>query len=195
MPNVTERSIMDDNKIIDLLFERAETALNEVSHKYSRLYKGIIKEILSDECDIDECANDVLLAVWNSIPPNRPNSLSAYVCKIARRIGVDKLRYNTRQKRNSNYIVMLSELDDCLTDEADIDDNTERNEVIKSVLSDFVRALDPETQVLFIRRYVYLESVTSLAERFEMNENHISVKLYRARKKLKNLLEKEGIRV
>lgn len=195
MPNVTERSIMDDNKIIDLLFERAETALNEVSHKYSRLYKGIIKEILSDECDVDECANDVLLAVWNSIPPNRPNSLSAYVCKIARRIGVDRLRYNTRQKRNSNYIVMLSELDDCLTDEADIDDNTERNEVIKSVLSDFVRALDPETQVLFIRRYVYLESVTSLAERFEMNENHISVKLYRARKKLKNLLEKEGIRV
>lgn len=195
MPNVTERSIMDDNKIIDLLFERAETALNEVSHKYSRLYKGIIKEILSDECDVDECANDVLLAVWNSIPPNRPNSLSAYVCKIARRIGVDRLRYNTRQKRNSNYIVMLSELDDCLTDEADIDDNTERSEVIKSVLSDFVRALDPETQVLFIRRYVYLESVTSLAERFEMNENHISVKLYRARKKLKNLLEKEGIRV
>lgn len=186
---------MDDAKIIDLLFERAETALNEVSHKYSRLYKGIIKEILSDECDVDECANDVLLAVWNSIPPNRPNSLSAYVCKIARRIGVDRLRYNTRQKRNSNYIVMLSELDDCLTDEADIDDNTERSEVIKSVLSDFVRALDPETQVLFIRRYVYLESVTSLAERFEMNENHISVKLYRARKKLKNLLEKEGIRV
>lgn len=195
MPNVTERSIMDDNKIIDLLFERAETALNEVSHKYSRLYKGIIKEILSDECDVDECANDVLLAVWNSIPPNRPNSLSAYVCKIARRIGVDRLRYNTRQKRNSNYIVMLSELDDCLTDEAVIDDNTERNEVIRSVLSDFVRALDPETQVLFIRRYVYLESVTSLAERFEMNENHISVKLYRARKKLKNVLEKEGIRV
>ena len=68
---------MDDNRIIELLFERAETALNEVSHKYSRLYKGIIREVLSDECDVEECENDVLMAVWNTIPPNRPDSLSS----------------------------------------------------------------------------------------------------------------------
>ena len=71
---------MDDNRIIELLFERAENALDEVSHKYSRLYKGIIREVLSDECDVEECENDVLMAVWNTIPPNRPDSLSSYIC-------------------------------------------------------------------------------------------------------------------
>ena len=60
---------MDDNRIIELLFERAENALDEVSHKYSRLYKGILREVLSDECDVEECENDVLMAVWNTIPP------------------------------------------------------------------------------------------------------------------------------
>jgi len=186
---------MDDNRIIELLFERAETALNEVSHKYSRLYKGIIREVLSDECDIDECANDVLLAVWNTIPPNRPNSLTAYICKIARRIGINRLKYNTRQKRNTGYIVMLSELDDCLPAEEPIDDSDERSEIIQAVLSDFLRDLDPETEILFVRRYMYLESVAELARRFELDENRVSVKLYRARKKLKKVLEKEGIKV
>lgn len=186
---------MDDSRIIELLFERAEIALDEVSHKYSRLYKGIIREVLSDECDVEECGNDVLLAVWNTIPPNRPNSLSSYICKIARRIGIDKLRYNTRQKRNTGYIVMLSELGDCLPAEEIIDDTEELSEMIRSVLSEFLRSLDPETEILFVRRYVYLESVTDLTKRFELDENRISVKLYRARKKLKKVLEKEGIKV
>ncbi len=186
---------MDDNRIIGLLFERTETALDEMSYKYSRLYKGIIREILSDECDVDECGNDVLLAVWNSIPPNRPSSLPAYICKIARRVGVDKLRYNTRQKRNTGYTVMLSELNDCLPAKEIVDDTNENSEVIRSALSKFLRSLDPETEILFVRRYMYFESVTDLANRFELDENRISVKLYRARKKLKKTLEKEGINI
>ena len=186
---------MDDNRIIELLFERAENALDEVSHKYSRLYKGIIREVLSDECDVEECENDVLMAVWNTIPPNRPDSLSSYICKIARRIGINRFKYNTRQKRNTGYIVMLSELDDCLPADEPIDDGDERSELIRSILSDFIRSLDPETEILFVRRYMYLESVTDLAKRFELDENRISVKLYRARKKLKKVLEKEGIKV
>lgn len=195
MPIVTERSIMDDNRIIELLFERAETVLDDISNKYSRLYKGIIREVLSDECDIEECENDVLLAVWNSIPPNRPSSLYSYICKIARRIGINRLKYNTRQKRNSGYTVMLSELDDCLPSEEMIDDSGGHDGIIRSVLDTFIRDLDPETEILFVRRYMYLESVAELAERFELDENRISVKLYRARKKLKKVLEKENIKL
>ena len=66
---------------------------------------------------------------------------------------------------------------------------------MQAVLSDFLRDLDPETEILFVRRYMYLESVAELARRFELDENRVSVKLYRARKKLKKVLEKEGIKV
>lgn len=193
--NTIERSIMDDNKIIELLFNRAENALDEITLKYAPLYKDIIRRTLRNESDIEECANDLLLAVWNSIPPNKPNSLAAYICKLSRRIGVDKLRYNTRQKRNSDYTVMLSELNDCLPQETRTAPEFDQNEKLKTVLTDFVRQLDPETRILFVRRYIYLESVTDLATRFEISENHISAKLYRARKKLKKSLEKEGLNV
>lgn len=184
---------MDDQKIIELLWERSETALDEISLRYSRLYKGIIREILCDDRDTQECANDLLLAVWNSIPPNRPDSLPAYICKLARRIGIDRLRHDTRQKRNGGYTVALSELEECLPAEALTGDDEETGRLIRAVLSEFVRSLDPETQILFVRRYIYLETVTELARRFEMKENRISAKLYRARKKLKRMLEKEGI--
>lgn len=186
---------MEDNRIIELLFDRAENALDEVSRKYSRLYKGIIRQVLSDEADVEECENDVLLAVWNTIPPNHPNSLPAYICKIARRIGINKFKYSRRQKRNTGYTMMLSELGDCLPAAQPIDDTQELSELINSVLSDFIRSLDPETEVLFVRRYIYLESVADLARRFELDENRICVKLYRARKKLKKVLDKEGIKI
>ncbi len=184
---------MDDSRIIKMLFERNEIALEEVSHKYSRLYKGIIREVLSNECDIEECGNDVLLAVWNSIPPNNPTNLTTYICKIARRIGVDKLRYNTRLKRNTGYTVMLSELGDCLPAEKTTESRNDDGETIRSVISSFLRSLEPETEILFVRRYMYLESVTEMAKRFDLDENRISVKLYRARKKLRKMLEKEGV--
>lgn len=184
---------MEDSQIIASLFIRDEGALKAISGKYRRLYLHILWEILDDPQDIEECANDTLLAVWNSIPPNEPENLPAYVCKLARRIGIDRLRYRTRQKRGGGYEATLSELESCLS--ADLCIFQEESLHIRQVLSKFVRQLDGVTQVLFIRRYVYFESVESLAKRFHLSENSVAVRLYRARKKLKKVLEKEEIDV
>lgn len=183
---------MDDISIVELLFERTESALDEVARKYAPLYHGVLREILGDERDVEECANDVLLAVWNSIPPNRPDGLAAYICKLTRRIGIDRFRYNTRQMRHTGYTVSLTELEECLPVEVALPVEAD-NEELKRVLAAFLRDMEPEAQVLFLRRYVYLESVSDLATRFDMSPNHVAVRLYRARKALKKRLEKEGI--
>ena len=184
---------MDDRIIIEQLWERSETALALLEQAYSPLYRSILHSVLGDDCDIEESANDLLLAVWNSIPPNRPDSLPAYICKLARRIGIDRFRNSTRQKRSSGYTVALSELEECLPDREPADEYASQSALIRDVLNEFLHSLDPETQILFIRRYVYLETLTDLALRFEMKENRISARLYRAKKKLKQMLEKEGI--
>ena len=182
---------MDDQQIIRELCSRNESALDSLSAKYSRLYTGILRQVLGNEADIAECANDLLLAVWNAIPPNRPLSLPAYLCRLARNIGIDRLRYETRQKRNSGYTVSLSELADCIPGNLPV--QAQDIIQIREILSNFVRTLEPETQVLFVRRYIYLEPVASLAQRFAMPENRVAVKLYRARKQLQKTLQKEGI--
>lgn len=180
---------MDDNKIIELLFARSESALDEIAKKYASLYKGVARKTLRNESDVEECANDVLLSLWNSIPPNRPNSLTAYICTLSRRICVSKIRYNSRQKRSDDYTVMLSELNECIPDVP----SEERDAETIRILNEFVRELSPDVRILFIRRYIYLESVAELATRFGLRENTISAKLYRARKRLQKILEKEGL--
>lgn len=179
--------LVDDEAIINMLFERNEKGLAEISEKYSRLCKSIIGRILSDERDVEECAADVLMAVWDSIPPHSPSNLPAYLCRVSKNIGINKLRYNEAGKRAPEYTVMLDEIEECLCDRA------EESENIGNIISEFVKSLDAQTRILFIRRYVYMEDVSELAERFRLSENYISVKLYRARKKLKKLLDKEDI--
>ena len=99
-----------------------------------------------------------------------------------------------KEKRDSGYTVSLSELEEALPSHAvayEGDGGVDLSELI----SDFLRALDTESRVLFIRRYVYLESIASLSERFGISENHLSVKLYRIRSKLKKHLEKGGFHI
>ena len=189
-----DENVLSDAAIIEGLFLRDETALQELSRKYARLYVSMLRELLNDEEDVKECGNDVLLAVWNSIPPARPAHLPSYVCTLARRIGINRYRHNTRQKRGGEYTVMLSELTDCIPDRSEpaARDTAER---IGRAVSDFLRTQEADVRVLFVRRYFYMESVSELARRFDMSENVISVKLHRARKKLKKVLKQEEIDV
>lgn len=185
---------MEDREIIDLLFARDERGLRHTEEKYARLYGSILRQLLSDESDIEECRNDVLMALWNSIPPNFPNHFPAYICRIARRIGIDRYKYNTRQKRGRGYTVLLSELEGCIPAPDQLE--TRQNaKLLVQVLDDFLLSLDEQTRVLFLRRYYYLETVKSLSQRFQVTENFVSVRLHRARKMLKKLLIKEGITI
>ena len=187
---------MEDREIIELLFARSEEGLKELEKKYSKLYRGILRGVLEDIGDTEECENDLLVAVWNSIPPNYPEYLSAYLCRIARNIAINRYKMGRRQKRDGGINVLLDELEECLPQiDGDGYDNDAKYDaqIISDVLNLFLHELDAETRVLFIRRYIYAESVTSLAERFDMSERYIAVKMFRARKRLKKALEKEGI--
>ena len=187
-------SYMEESVIVERLFNRDQSVLEDVSGKYKNLYNNIIRKILDDDRDVIECENDVLLAVWNSIPPNRPNNLSVYICSIARNISVNRFKHNTRAKRNCGYTVILDELNECIPDTSPLNDceSLLENKKLNNLLCEFLRGLDAQSRILFVRRYFYLESVSSLAERYEMSENKVSVKIFRIRKKLRKFLEKEG---
>ena len=183
---------MEDRQIIELLFARDEMGLTYTEEKYDPLYRSILRQALSDKSDIDECANDVLMALWNSIPPNFPNHFPSYICRIARRIGINRFKHNTRQKRNTECDIALSELAGCIP-------SSDRSEIqlesmqLRQIMNTFLADLDPQTRVLFLRRYYYLESVKSLAQRFQLSPNFVSVRLHRARMALRTRLEKEGV--
>ena len=183
---------MNDKTIIDLLFERSEEGLSLLTEKYRGLAVRLLSEILSDHSDVEECFNDLLLAVWNSIPPQRPHSMTAYVCTLTRRIGINRYKFNHRNKRDT-YQILLSELDEASPDPASED--ATQNQAVVEVLNRFISTLEPEGRVLFLRRFVYFESVTELAARFGMTENAVSSRLSRIKKRLRKVLREENIEI
>ena len=86
---------MDDRQIVRLFFERSERAITELSRKYGDLCFRIAGNILNDRQDAEECVNDAYLGAWNSIPPQAPDPLRSYICRIVRNLSLKKLRANS----------------------------------------------------------------------------------------------------
>lgn len=184
---------LEDDKIIELFDARSEKAIQELSSKYGELCRKISYNILNDWQDVEECINDAYLGIWNRIPPERPNPLAAYVCRIVRNISLKKSRYNLARKRNSSYDISIHELEECIP--AGRNPNPHAQESLTEAIERFLDSLDQNSRVMLIKRYWYADSVSEIAHVFGMRENSVSAKLMRLRRKLKKYLEQEGIRL
>ena len=105
---------MEDERIIELFFARSEQAIKELDSKYGKVCYSISYNILNNNLDAEECVNDAYLGTWNAIPPQKPNPLLAFVCKIVRNISIMRHRTNTAMKRNSSYDIAMSEIEHCI---------------------------------------------------------------------------------
>ncbi|MDE6320359.1 MAG: sigma-70 family RNA polymerase sigma factor [Lachnospiraceae bacterium] len=182
---------MNDKNIVQLFFERSQQAITELSQKYGKLCFHIAMNILKCNEDAEECENDTYLKTWESIPPDDPMSLRAYVSRIVRNLALSKYRYNHRQMRDSHLQVYLSELQDCIPASQDVEASAD--DTVNRAIRAFLATQDMTARVLFIQRYFYMESISVLSKRFGLKESNISTKLNRTRKKLKQYLEREGV--
>ena len=185
---------MDDKRIIELFFSRSETAISQLSEKYGKLCKKISYNILNDLSDAEECFNDTLLGVWNSIPPNRPDSLISYVCRIARNCALKRYEHNTAQKRNSHYDIALEELDECIAAPSGVEQEIDAMELTND-LDKFLGGLKKEDRVIFMRRYYFSDSYEQIASVTGISVKNVSVRLTRIRANLKNYLKERGYEI
>lgn len=182
---------MDDEKIVELFFARNEQAIDELDMKYGKVCHKISYNILNNRLDAEECVNDTYLGTWNAIPPQRPNPLLAFVCKLVRRYSLMRHRANTAMKRNSTYDVALNEIENCISTKERIEDTLEAKALAR-VIESFLDSLTEENRIIFMRRYWFSDSYEEIAKRMGMTEKNVSVRLTRTRKQLRNyLIEKE----
>lgn len=185
---------MEDQKIVALYWERDEKAIEETDRKYGHYLKKIAYHILSDLEDSRECVNDTYLKAWNSIPPRKPEVLSAYLGRITRQVSIDVFRRRTSKKRNgSQYAVSLSELEECVS----AGDTTVEHVNVKllaEAISRFLRALPPEARITFVGRYYFMDSIDEIASYCGMSAAKTKSMLHRTRLGLKAYLEQEGFK-
>jgi RNA polymerase sigma-70 factor (ECF subfamily) len=186
------KNVMKDADIIDLFERRSEEAISETQKKYGGLCRHIATNALSCNEDVDECMNDVYLAVWNAIPPESPDKLSSFICKITRNLSLKKYQYNVSQRRNHNMKISMTELQDCLPNNSDIVSDIENREINKHI-SDFLRMLNFNDRNIFLRKYFIGDSVSHISAMFQFSESKVKSSLHRTRGKLRNYLIKKGV--
>ncbi len=185
---------MDDSRIIELFYERSEQAITELSNKYGKIFARVAANILNNRQDAEECVNDAYLGAWNTIPPQNPNPLLSYVCRIVRNLAVKRYHSNSAVKRNSIYDVALDELEGCIpaSSSAEVENEFDAKETAH-IIDDFLETLDMENRIMFIRRYWYSDSIPEIAESLNTSSHNVSVRLFRTREKLKKYLIKKGV--
>ena len=143
---------MDDRQIIELYNERDENAIKETSDKYGNYCFSIAHNILACNQDSEECVNDTWLQTWNSIPPQMPNCLKAFLAKITRNLSLNRYKEKMRDKRGNGEVVLaLDEMDEFLAGTSDVVSEYEQKEFL-AMLNRFLYSLPERERSIFILR-------------------------------------------
>ncbi len=186
---------MTDDKIIELYEKRMETAIEETDRTYGRYFHSIAYGILWDHGDAEEVVNDTYLKAWNTIPPERPRHLKAFLARITRHLSINRMEQNTAKKRGAGqYELVLEELAECIPD-TDGGEDMENLMALRDTLNNFLLSLPHEARIVFVRRYWHTQPIGVIAKELGMSESKIKSMLMRTRNKLKKTLTEEGYTV
>ena len=184
---------MTDLEILDLYWARSESAINETAQQYGTYCITIAMNILRNREDSEECVNDTYLNAWNAIPPQRPAVLSSFLGRIIRNLSLDRYKARNAEKRyGDETAVLLGELEDCIPSSKNVDDEIAIKALEKTIDS-FLSGVSEPDRLFFMRRYWYADQITVIAQRFSVSESRVKTSLFRTRKNLKAVLEKEGV--
>lgn len=181
---------MTDEEITELFFERNEEGITAARKSYGRLLRSVAYGVLRSEQDAEECENEALLRAWNNIPPARPERLCAYLCRIARRLALDRYDY-TRAAKRSGETLPIDELSEIIGSGTDAADRLSERELTR-LLNEFLKKQDYNTRVIFMRRYWFGETSAEIAKRLHASESMVKSRISRTLKKLREYLRKEG---
>ncbi len=184
---------MEDVKIIALFWARNEQAVQETDTAYGRKLFCLSNNILNNREDAEESVSDTYMEAWKSIPPKRPKYFYAFLASICRHLSLDRLDWRLAAKRNAQVVALTQEMEHCIPDgrqDAQMDSRE-----LRRVLEAFLDALPQESRLIFLRRYLYADTVADIAARYGISESKVKTQLHRTRTKLHTYLEKEGIYV
>ncbi len=183
---------MEDEKIIELYFERDESAIEKTAEKYGKYLFKIAYNILYDSATSEECLNDTYYKTWKCIPPTRPKIFSAFLAKITRNTALDKWRHDRSAKRG-NLSESLNELSECIGEERIVSE-LEISELGR-LISEFLFSEREIYRKIFVKRYFYGESVAEIAKFYSLTESNVKTSLSRTRLRLKEYLSTKEVKI
>ena len=183
---------MEDLQIITLYWARDERAIRESADKYGGFCHRISYNILQNGNDAEECVNDTWLHAWNSMPPERPSLLSAFLGRIVRNLSISRWREKHAAKRSGGAQVLLDELAECLPGGTETETVVEARETAR-IIDRWLDQQNSDDRAFFVRRYWHGESIADLAGEAGLTAQRLTKRLFNLRRSLRKYLEQEGV--
>ncbi|MBE6994998.1 MAG: sigma-70 family RNA polymerase sigma factor [Ruminococcaceae bacterium] len=183
---------MDDREIIALYWARAEQAIAETDRRYGPYCRAIARRILPSPEDGEECVSDTWLKAWQTMPPQKPACLRAFLGRITRNLALNRLEALRADKRGGGESSLaLEELGECVPAGGSVEQAVDER-ALAAVLDRFLAEQSEDSRRLFVGRYWYMCSVAELARQYDMSESKVKMSLLRTRNRLRQRLIEEG---
>lgn len=185
--------MLKDDEIIDLYNKRDETAISQTNVKYRRYCCSAARRILSDERDIEECVNEAYLRTWEAIPPCKPSNFRTFLGRVVRTVALDMYEKRAAQKRGGDKLTVIADEASQAVPSKDTAEMIVDELALQDTVDHFLLQLSPRRRWIFMQRYWHMKPIADIARELNQSEASVKMSLSRTRKKLKVVLEKEGI--
>ena len=173
---------LKDDQIVKLIAEKDENGLAGLRKAYGPLFRYVLRPLIKDTGAAEDCLQEIEIAVWTHIEQFDPSrgSLKAWLSTIARNIAVDHAKKLSRQQSE--------ELPEDIESRAPTPQEAAERAELKKALAEAVRALEPKSRTIFLRKYYYRQPVRQIAAELGLTEKSVEMTLYRCRAKLRKML-------
>lgn len=171
---------MKEAEIIARLRDGDSQAMEALMRQYGPFLRYILTPILPNASEWEECFSEVIVRIWQKQAQYDPEkgSWKAWMAAIARNAA---LNWNRTRKQTE---LLSEEIPADTMAPEDILLRKERQKILEQALLQVSR----QERVLFYRKYYYLQSTAQIARELGMTERAVEGKLYRLKKKLRDLL-------
>lgn len=160
--------------------------LERVMKRYTAYVGTILRNVTRGQTtqeDLEELTADVFLALWHHAPEMRTEHLTGYLASIARSKGYNWLRKNRPETMPIDDVV--------ISDDTDVSAQAEQAE-LAGIVQEMLAQLPEQDRELLLRFYFYRQSVREIAGEMHMKESTVKTRMYRSRKKLRQLFTERG---
>lgn len=170
-----------DDKIVSLIKDRDEEGIKLLEQQYGKMIFYIVRSIIADNGDVEECVSDIYHKIWDKIELFNPikGKFCTWLTAISRNTAVTKLKQREEVKL---------ELDEQMASNETAESIAERNEQ-RIIIKRAVATLSSFERQLFYRKYYYMQSTEQIAAETGISLRAAEGRLYRIRKKLRKVLE------
>jgi len=179
---------LPDNELIPLVLKGDQQAYKVLVDRYQSYIFTLVLRLMPSREDAEEVAQDVFVKAYRSLADFKGGSkFSTWLYTIAHNTGITYLR---KKKQKILSIDDKSAFTQLENQESDFKSNKVEDKSRKAMVNRAIEMLSPEDAQIITLFYKGDQSLDEIAAIMGLETNTVKVRLFRARQKLKEKMEK-----